>query len=48
MIHGWKGVKLHVDYSKLAVYNMRMIQELMERIDNQQAQIDLLRAAMSE
>jgi hypothetical protein len=27
---------------------MRMIQGLMERIENQQAQIDLLRAAISE
>ncbi|GMF23205.1 unnamed protein product [Phytophthora lilii] len=28
-----KGVKLHVDYSKLAAYNVRMIQALMERIE---------------
>jgi len=28
-----KGVKLSVDYPKLSVYNMRMIQGLMERID---------------
>jgi hypothetical protein len=43
-----KGVKLSVDYPKLNVYNMRMIQGLMERIENQQAEIDLLRAAISE
>lgn len=29
-----KGVKLHVDYSKLAVYNMRMIQALIDRLTN--------------
>jgi hypothetical protein len=28
-----KGVKLHVDYSKLSVYNMRMIQSMIERIE---------------
>jgi hypothetical protein len=38
-----KGVKLHVDYSKLAVYNMRMIQSLMKRIEEQQSQIDGLK-----
>lgn len=43
-----KGIKLSVDYPKLSVYNMRMIQELIERVKDQQAQIDLLRAAISE
>jgi hypothetical protein len=37
-----------VDYSKLAVYNMRMIQALIERVENQQAEIEILRAAISE
>jgi len=34
-----KGVKLHVDYSKLSVYNMRMIQSMMERIEELEAKI---------
>jgi hypothetical protein len=37
-----KGVKLHVDYSKLSVYNMRMIQGLLERIDNLEAKLAAL------
>jgi hypothetical protein len=32
-----KGVKLSVDYPKLSVYNMRMIQGLMERIEELEA-----------
>jgi hypothetical protein len=37
-----KGVKLHVDYSKLSVYNMRMLQGLLERIDNLEAKLAAL------
>jgi hypothetical protein len=29
-----KGVKLSVDYPKLSVYNMRMIQGLLDRIES--------------
>jgi hypothetical protein len=37
-----RGVKLHVDYSKLSVYNMRMIQGLMERIEELEAKLAVL------
>jgi hypothetical protein len=37
-----KGVKLSVDYPKLSVYNMRMIQGLMERIEELEAKLAAL------
>jgi hypothetical protein len=37
-----KGVKLSVDYPKLSAYNMRMIQELMERIEELETKLATL------
>jgi hypothetical protein len=34
-----KGVKLHVDYSKLSIYNVRIIQGLMERVEELEAKL---------
>jgi len=43
-----KGVKLHVDYSKLAVYNMRMIQGLLDQITELNNRLSIIETSLLE